>query len=60
MSNDKRQIVPDPLASLRKGFELLLAEMQTPEAKAGVDALFAATPAELGAAAVKAARTDTH
>jgi antitoxin Phd len=31
--------------------------MQTPEAKAGVAAAFDATPDELGAAAVKAART---
>ena len=38
-------------------FDKLLATMQTPEAKAGVAAAFDATPEELGAAAVKAART---
>lgn len=47
---------PDPLAGLRREFDQLLATMQTPMAKAGVEALFAATPAQLGAAAVKAAR----
>jgi antitoxin Phd len=50
------EAAPDPLASLRKEFDQLLAAMQTPKAKAGVDALFAATPAQLGATAVKAAR----
>jgi len=34
--------------------------MQTPEAKAGVRALFDATPQELGQAAVKGARAHTH
>ncbi len=50
------EAVPDPLASLRQEFDQLLAAMQAPKAKSGVDALFAATPAELGIAAVKAAR----
>ena len=48
--------VPDPLASLRQEFDQLLAAMRTPGAKDGVDALFAATPAQLGAAAVEAGR----
>ena len=48
--------VPDPLAALRQDFDRMLAAMQTSAAKTGVDALFAATPVQLGAAAVKAAR----
>lgn len=44
------------LDDLSARFDTLLATMQTPEAKAGVDAAFDATPEELGAAAVKAAR----
>jgi antitoxin Phd len=45
------------LDDLSEQFDELLAAMQTPEAKAGVAAAFDATPEELGAAAVKAART---
>ena len=45
------------LDDLSESFDKLLATMQTPEAKAGVAAAFNATPDELGAAAVKAART---
>ncbi|MGA8251218.1 MAG: type II toxin-antitoxin system Phd/YefM family antitoxin [Mycobacterium sp.] len=45
------------LDDLSERFDELLASMQTPEAKAGVAAAFNATPQELGAAAVKAART---
>lgn len=48
--------IPDPLASLRENFDQQLAAMQTSKAKAGVDALFAATPRQLGNAALKAAR----
>ena len=44
------------LDDLSERFDKLLATMQTPEAKAGVAAAFNATPQELGAAAVKAAR----
>ena len=44
------------LDDLSERFDALLATMQTPEAKAGVAAAFNATPQELGAAAVKAAR----
>lgn len=43
------------LDELSERFDQLLASMQTPQAKAGVAAAFDATPAELGAAAVKAA-----
>lgn len=46
----------DPLALLRARFDERFARMQTPEARARVDALFAATPEELGRAAVKAAK----
>lgn len=49
-----RQI--DPLALLRAKFDERFARMQTPEARARVDALFKASPKELGIAAVKAAR----
>jgi len=45
------------LDDLTERFDDLLAGMQTPRAKAGVAAAFDATPEELGAAAVKAART---
>jgi antitoxin Phd len=44
------------LDDLSQRFDELLATMQTPKAKAGVAAAFNATPQELGAAAVKAAR----
>jgi antitoxin Phd len=46
------------LDDLSERFDELLATMQTPEAKAGVAAAFNATPQELGAAAVKAARAN--
>ena len=45
---------PDPLAPLRERFASIVADMQTRPAKQAVDALFAATPARLGKAAVKA------
>jgi antitoxin Phd len=45
------------LDDLSERFDELLATMQTPSAKAAVAAAFNATPQELGAAAVKAART---
>ena len=45
------------LDDLSERFDKLLDTMQTPQATAGVAAAFAATPEELGAAAVKAART---
>ncbi len=43
------------LDDLSERFDKLLATMQTPAAKAGVAAAFDASPADLGAAAVKAA-----
>lgn len=46
----------DPLAALRADFDRRIEQMQAPQAKAGVKALFGATPAELGRAAVKGAR----
>jgi len=45
------------LDDLSERFDELLAAMQTPRARAGVAAAFDASPEELGAAAVKAART---
>ncbi|WP_426699728.1 type II toxin-antitoxin system Phd/YefM family antitoxin [Rhodanobacter sp. Col0626] len=46
---------PDPLAPLRDRFASIVTGMQTEPAKQAVDALFAATPAQLGKAATKAA-----
>jgi prevent-host-death family protein len=44
------------LDHLSTEFDSLLARMQTPKARKGVEAAFRASPAELGRAAVKAAR----
>lgn len=44
------------LDDLSERFDELLAKMQTPQAQAGVAAAFDASPEELGAAAVNAAR----
>lgn len=46
----------DPLADMAQHFDALVAKMQTSEHAVAVDALFNATPAELGEAAAKAAR----
>ncbi len=46
-----------PLDTLSAEFDALLARMQTPRARAGMKAAFAASPKELGKAAVAAART---
>lgn len=46
------------LDDLGTEFDTLLARMQTPKARKGVAAAFKASPAELGRAAVKAARKD--
>ena len=46
------------LDDLGAAFEQLLAGMQTPKARKGVDAAFKASPAKLGRAAVKATRKD--
>jgi antitoxin Phd len=48
--------IPDPLESLRGEFDALVDRMQTPQARKAVDALFSATPEQLGDAAVKEAR----
>lgn len=44
------------LAALGGQFDSLLAAMQSPKARKGIEAAFASTPAELGSTAVKAAR----
>jgi len=44
------------LNDLSAQYDALLSSMQTPEARKGMDAAFNASPAELGRAAVKAAR----
>jgi antitoxin Phd len=44
------------LTRLSAEFDALLAKMQTPAAREGVAQAFAATPAELGKAAVRAAK----
>jgi prevent-host-death family protein len=41
---------------LTQRYDEMVSRMRTPEAAAGVDALFNATPEELGRAAVKAAK----
>jgi len=48
--------VPDPVAALREDFDRLLQRMQTPEAAAAGDALFAASGAQIGAMATAQAR----
>ena len=45
------------LDTLSAEFDALLARMQSPRARAGMKAAFAASPKELGKAAVAAART---
>ena len=45
------------LSDLGAEYDVLLARMQTPKAKKGMEAAFGASPAELGRAAVRAART---
>jgi len=50
--------VPDPLAELRGDFDRLVERMQTPEATAAGDALFAASGADIGAVAAAQARED--
>ena len=48
---------PNPLKALEAHFDHMVAHMQTPAAKAGVDALFGASPEELSAAAVRGAKS---
>ena len=45
------------LSDLAAEYDVLLANLQTPRAKKGLEAAFNATPAELGRAAVRAARS---
>lgn len=52
--------IPDPLATLHADFDRPVATMQTPAARAGVDALFTTTRAQLGAAAEKIAESGKH
>ncbi|EQD39901.1 protein containing DUF172 [mine drainage metagenome] len=54
------EAVPDPLAKLTAEFDALVARMQTPAAKSAVDALFTATPEQLGEAAVRGAGRPGH
>lgn len=58
-SQDKLLPVPAIVSpKVLKELDALLARMQTPKAKQGVEAAFKASPAELGRAAVKAAQKD--
>jgi antitoxin Phd len=45
------QRAPDPIKTLKKEFDALIAKMQTPKAQAAVRAVGTATTAQLGAAA---------
>lgn len=54
------EAVPDPLAQLTAEFDALVARMQMPAAKSAVDALFTATPEQLGEAAVRGAERPGH
>lgn len=49
--------VPNPLKALEAHFDDMIARMQTPAAKVGVDALFAASSEDLSAAAVRGAKS---
>lgn len=48
---------PNPLKALEAHFDEMVVRLQTPAAKAGVDALFAASPEVLSAAAVRGAKS---
>ena len=49
-----------PLESLTAEFDQMVAKMNTPKAKRATAALFSATSASLGKAALKARRSATH
>ena len=49
--------VPNPLKVLEAHFDDMVARMQKPAAKAAVDALFAASPEHLSAAAIHGAKS---
>lgn len=51
------EAVPGPLKALEAHFDDMVARMQTPAAKAGVDALFTASPKQLSVAAVGGAKS---
>ena len=55
-SEDRPGLTADALARLEAEADALFARMQTPEHRAAVDRALAASGAELGAAAVVAAR----
>lgn len=48
---------PNPLKALEAHFDDMVARMQTPAAKAGVDALFAASPEDLSATVGRGAKS---
>ena len=54
------QAIPDPLAQLMAEFDALVKQMQAPTAKLAVDALFTATPEQLGEAAGRGAGRPGH
>ena len=54
--NARARAPQDRLDALSGRFDALLAGMQTPKARAGMKAAFAASPKQLGRAAVAAAR----
>lgn len=54
--NALRKIPDAQLAALNTEFDAIFERMQTPQARAAVEDLFNSTPAELGKAAVAAAR----
>jgi len=51
------RFAPPPLKALEKEFDAMVRRMQTKKSKRAVDALFRATPEELGRAAHQAARS---
>jgi len=51
------EAAPDPLKALENHFDDMVARMQTPAAKAGVDELFAAAPKDLSVAAVRGTKS---
>ncbi len=54
--NALAQATESKLETLSGAFDALLARMQTPKARAGMKAAFAASPKQLGRAAIAAAR----
>jgi antitoxin Phd len=54
LSASAKANVKNKLNTLRGEFDALLAEMQTPRARAGIEAAFKASPEELGRVALEA------